>query len=190
MNYYELNSKEYIETTINANVQFQYDFFLKHISKSGLLLDIGFGSGRDMIYFNKLGYEVEGIDCTQAFVDNMKSKGYIVYNQSVEELNVTNKYDYIWACASLLHVSRIHLNDVFKRCSASLKEKGIMYCSFKYGDFEGDIDSRFFNYINEELLNEYLKDTNLHIIDICITGDSLSNRDIRWMNVVLRKLGE
>ena len=62
-----------------------------------------------------------------------------------------------------------------------------MYCSFKYGDFEGYIGPRFFNYINEELLNEYLKDTNLHIIDMCITKDSLSNRDIRWMNVVLQK---
>ena len=187
MNYYENNALKYISETINCDMQSQYGFFLKHMSASGLILDIGFGSGRDMIYFKSLGYEVEGIDPSESFINHMKSKGYHVEKKYAEELNEVNKYDGIWACASLLHVPRIHLNDVFKRCSASLKENGIMYCSFKYGDYEGNIDGRFFNYMNEELLNEYIKDTNLKIIDICITGDSLSNRDIRWLNVVLEK---
>ena len=188
MNFYEQNYKQYIESTFNCNMQEQYDFFLKHMPKEGKILDIGFGSGRDMIYFNNLGYEIEGIDCTQAFVEHMKSKGYKIFNQKVEELNTINIYDGIWASASLLHVSRSNLNDVFKRCSNALKENGILYCSFKKGDYEGIIDSRFFNYINEELLKEYIKDTNLEIIEDIITRDSLSNRDIQWLNVILRKV--
>lgn len=188
MNYYENNSKQYIESTINCNMQTQYDFFLKHMPKFGKILDIGFGSGRDMIYFKSIGYEVEGIDITEAFVDHMQSKGYTVYKQSVEDLNVKNVYDGIWASASLLHVSRSNLNDVFKRCSASLKENGILYCSFKKGDYEGDIEGRFFNYINEELLKEYIKDTDLEIISDIVTRDSLSNRELQWLNVILKKM--
>ena len=56
-NYYENNASKYIEDTINCDMSEQYTFFLKHMSKKGLILDIGFGSGRDMRYFKSLGYD-------------------------------------------------------------------------------------------------------------------------------------
>lgn len=109
----------------------QYKFFLKHMSKKGLILDIGFGSGRDMRYFKSLGYEVEGIDPTISFVNNLKDE-FDVYHKRVEDITNINKYDGTWASASLLHVKREDLLDVFKRCFLALKQDGVMYASFKY----------------------------------------------------------
>ena len=43
----------------------------KYLPKKALILDIGFGSGRDMIYFKSIGYEVEGIDTSLEFFKNM-----------------------------------------------------------------------------------------------------------------------
>lgn len=51
------------------------------------------------------------------------------------ELSIVNKYDGIWACSSILHLSLDDLVDVFKRMSKALKDEGIIYTSFKYGDF-------------------------------------------------------
>ena len=53
-NYYDINAKEYIESTINCDMSLHYQKFLKYLPKTGKILDVGFGSGRDMIYFKSL----------------------------------------------------------------------------------------------------------------------------------------
>lgn len=188
-NYYELNAKRFYDGTIACDMSTQYEFFLKYLNKSnGKILDLGFGSGRDMIYFASLGYKVIGIDPTTAFVDIMKQKGYEVYEGYAESLDYNDEFDGIWACASLLHIKRNDLKEVFNRCAKSIKENGIIYCSFKYGDYEGIYKDRFFTFLNEELINKIVKDTNLEIIDILITNDVRKDRDNeRWLNVLLNK---
>ena len=54
-----------------------------------------------------------------------------------QEINFKNKFDGIWASASLLHVPTDEIKDVLKSLKDALKENGILYASFKYGDFEG-----------------------------------------------------
>lgn len=61
-----------------------------------------------------------------------------------------------------------------------------MYCSFKYGDFEGYIDERYYNNVNENIFNELINNTGLKIEESSITGDLL-NRDNKWINFVLVK---
>ena len=67
-----------------------------------------------------------------------------------------------------------------------LKENGIMYCSFKYGDFEGIKDDRYYIYLTEKTINEYLKDTNFKVLDYKITDDNLK-RDNKWINFIMKK---
>ena len=62
-----------------------------------------------------------------------------------------------------------------------------MYVSFKYGDYEGIYKERYFNFINEDILNEVIKDTNLSILEIIYTDDVRKDRDDKWINVVLKK---
>ena len=68
-----------------------------------------------------------------------------------------------------------------------LKKDGIMYSSFKYGDFEGVIDDRYYIYLTENSINHYLENTNLKIIDYKITDDNL-NRDNNWINFIMKKV--
>ena len=186
--YYEANHKEYIQETISCDMSFHYAIFLKHVPEHARILDIGFGSGRDMFYFEKLGYQVSGIDPTLSFYTNMKEKGYDVYHIPSEELSFKNEFDALWACASLLHVKRCNLHDVLIKCNRALKESGIMYCSFKYGDFETVKNERYFNYLNEESFSEILKDTGFTILESYITGDVRTDRaSEQWLNVVMKK---
>ena len=187
-NYYEKNASKYIEDTINCDMSEQYKFFLKNMPKKGMILDIGFGSGRDMKYFKSLGYAVEGIDPTISFVNNLKDE-FDVYHKRVEDINIINRYEGIWACASLLHVKREDLLDVFRRCFLAIKHDGVMYASFKYGDFEGIIDDRYFIYLTEDKLINIINQTSFKIEKLWINGDKL-NREARWLNVVLKKVGE
>ncbi len=189
INYYEKNAEKYIEETFNCDMKEQYDFFLQYMPKKGKILDIGFGSGRDMIYFASKGYEAEGIDPTLAFVNNMKEKGYNVHQLSAQELNFKNKFDGIWACASLLHVKRVYLAETLKKCKSALKVNGIMYCSFKYGNCEIIRNERYFNYLNEESLKEILNADSFKIIDIKISNDVRVNRfNEKWINVIIKRI--
>lgn len=188
-NYYEKNAKQYIEETINCDMKDQYDLFLQYMPKTGKILDIGFGSGRDMIYFASKGYEVEGIDPTPSFIDNMKEKGFNVRQLMVEELQYENEFNGIWACASLLHVKRENLLKVLKKCRNALKDNGVMYCSFKYGNCEIVKDERYFNYLDEQTLKEILDTISFKIVDIKISNDvRVKHASEKWINIILKKI--
>ena len=53
-------------------------------------------------------------------------------------------YDGIWACASVLHVPKIELANILQKMCNAVKVGGIIYTSFKYGNFEGERSGRFF----------------------------------------------
>jgi 2-polyprenyl-3-methyl-5-hydroxy-6-metoxy-1,4-benzoquinol methylase len=72
------------------------------------------------------------------------------------EINFKSEYDGIWACASLLHVGKTEIDDVLDRLTKSLKPKGILFGSFKYGDAEVMRDDRLFNSYTEETLKNLL----------------------------------
>lgn len=188
--YYINNAKEFIDNTYKCDMSLMYEFFESKLNKNNVtILDLGFGSGRDLEYFASKGYEVYGIDPIEEFCNKLKAKGYNnIFCESASEITFIDKFDAIWACASLLHVNKLELNNVFKKCSKALKENGIMYCSFKYGDFEGFRNDRYNIDLTEKSIVEYIKDTSLVIEDIMITFDVRPNRsDEKWLNVVLRK---
>ena len=187
-NYYEKNAKEYIENTINCDMSYHYDKFLKYLPKNGKILDVGFGSGRDIRHFMELGYDVTGIDVTPIFVQLGEQAGYHVLNKSVEDIEYENEFDGIWACASLLHINRNKLEEVIKKCIKALKKDGIMYCSFKYGDKEIVKDERYFNYVDETIIEKIINDNNLLIVEMYKTFDVRKERNSEeWINILFKK---
>ena len=106
-----------------------------------------------------------------------------------EELNDQNIYDGIWACASILHLSKNDLFRVFHKMNQALKENGIIYTSFKYGEFEGERNGRYFTDFTEDSLKEFISQIpQLQIKEIWTTGDVREGRgDERWLNILICK---
>ena len=78
-NYYKDNKDEFINSTINCDMSYHYNLFEKYLnSYAKTILDIGFGSGRDSLYFSKK-YEVYSIDPVEEFCDNAKKIGLKMY---------------------------------------------------------------------------------------------------------------
>ena len=69
-----------------------------------------------------------------------------------------------------------------------LKTDGVLYASFKYGDysFESE-DGRFFKQINESDL-QLFKSVGFAILDTWNSQDK-TGRNIKWINVLCKKLG-
>ncbi len=106
-----------------------------------------------------------------------------------EELDKKEKYDGIWACASILHLSKNDLKITFRNMSRALKLNGVIYTSFKYGSFEGYRNERYFTDFVEELFREFIKEfPELDIEDLWITADVRKGRgEEKWLNTILRK---
>ena len=189
MDYYNKHADEFIKDTLNSDMSDLYRFFEKHLKIHDKILDLGFGSGRDSLYFMKK-YEVYALDPEIKFCQSAKKMGIKnILNIKAQDLSYANYFDAIWACASLLHVPSNELNETFLKCSNALKSGGVFYCSFKYGDFEGVRNNRYYLDLKEETLLNYLKDTNLEVVETLITDDVRPNRNDKWLNVILIKRG-
>lgn len=71
----------------------------------------------------------------------------------------------------------------------AVKRSGVVYMSFKYGDFEGVKNGRYFTYLTESAFEKLIeKIPELMIEKLWITTDVRAERDEeRWLNVILRR---
>lgn len=189
LNYYNTNAKDFIEGTLNVDMTELRTKFLSYLLPCAHILDAGCGSGRDSLAFKQAGYTVTAIDGCKALCEKASELlGQPVRNILFEEITEENIYDGIWACATLLHVPSSEMVEVFRRLTIALKEDGIFYASFKYGDFEGERNGRYFTDYTEErfatLLAQFPEFTQLEQF---ITIDQRPDREERWLNVMLRK---
>ena len=77
--YYVNHYKEFIDSTYQCDMSLMYQFFESHLNKpNAIILDLGFGSGRDFEYFISKGYEVYGLDPIEKFCGLLKEKGFAV----------------------------------------------------------------------------------------------------------------
>jgi sortase A len=94
-----------------------------------------------------------------------------------------------WNRQRRAHRTKDELRDVMHRIGTALKEGGIFYTSFKYGDFAGERNGRYFRDFTEESFREFLTDFHeFRMTDQWITSDVRPNRgEERWLNVLLRR---
>ena len=187
-NYYDCNAIKYYNATVDIDMGEIYQEFLALLSLYSHIMDLGCGSGRDTRYFLIQGYQVTAIDSSKEMVKlSSRLTGQSTLLMTFDQLNFTNCFDGVWACASLLHISRTQIPFILSLIINALKSNGILYLSFKYGTqerVEEDPEAvRLFCDYNESLLADLLKD--LDIIKIWLTQDQ--TRPVQWINALARK---
>lgn len=191
LNYYNTNAHSFVASTRSVDFSQTQDKFLDLLPQTASILDFGCGSGRDTKYFLDAGMHVDATDGSEELCRLASEYTRIPVRQMLfEELDAKAQYDGIWACSSILHLSQESLKDVLRKMIAALKEKGIIYTSFKYGTFEGERNGRFFTDFTEETFWEFVADVDgIRIEEMWITGDVRPGRgDERWLNLILRKI--
>ena len=190
INYYDINAKEFVEGTLNVDFKATQDKFINKLPAKGYILDFGCGSGRDTKYFLARDFNVDAIDGSIELCKIASEYTNIkVRHMYFNELSIVNKYDSIWACSSILHLSLDDLVDVFKRMSKALKDEGIIYTSFKYGDFSGERNGRYFTDMTEDSFAKLIANVeNLKVEEQWITADVRPQRgNEKLLNLILRK---
>lgn len=192
ISYYDKNSKEFYNRTINADVQELHRKFLQHIPKQGRILDAGCGVGRDSKFFLSEGYEVVSFDGSLEMAKMASSVlGKNVQHMLFQDLNFSGEFDAIWANASLLHVPYENLREIIQGFHKALLPSGIVYASFKYGTSMRKVDDRFFFDMDEAKIKPYLEGL-FQPIEIWKSADTRSkvaaSPDKSWLNFIARRI--
>ena len=190
IDYYNQNAKNFIENTQNVDIHLAQDKFLQLLDSQSSILDFGCGSGRDTKYFLEKGYHVTATDGSAELCKLASAfTGIEVKEMLFQELDDINKYDGIWACSSILHLPKKELFPVLRKMCIALKSAGVIYSSFKYGDFEGERNGRYFTDFTEDTFRDFIKDIpELTIEDHWITSDVRPGRgNEKWLNLIIRK---
>ncbi len=186
--YYNANAKEFCSTTVDADMSECRNRFTAYLPIGARILDAGCGSGRDSKAFMEQGYLVTAMDASPAIcleAENLLHQPVLC--MGFEELSFENKFDGIWACASLLHVSREDMSDALARLKRALKSSGILYASFKYGRGERLSNGRLFYELDEESAQMLFVDAGFDICELFTTEDVMEDRlGEKWINVIAK----
>jgi len=191
IDYYNTNARQFALGTAQVDFTETQNRFLKKLPAGSRILDFGCGSGRDTRYFLEKGYQV---DATDGSVELCKIAGEYagieVKHMLFQKLDAVGMYDGIWACSSILHLTMDELADVMKKMQIALKENGIIYTSFKYGDFQGERGGRYFTDMTEDTFAGFLQRIEgLQLEEQWVTFDVRPGRgEEKWLNVILRKI--
>jgi 2-polyprenyl-3-methyl-5-hydroxy-6-metoxy-1,4-benzoquinol methylase len=158
IDYYDTHADEYCRSTVSLDMSSAYERFLNELAPGAHIMDAGCGSGRDTKEFLHRGYVVTAFDGSprMAHLASIHT-GQECSVLRFQEMKFQQEFDGLWACASLLHVPRCEIEDVFRRCVFALKPGGIMYVSFIEGEGERvSGDGRLYNSYTAESLRKLL----------------------------------
>jgi SAM-dependent methyltransferase len=166
------------------------DAFLAALPAGASILELGCGAGQDAAYMLSRGFDITPIDGSAELANEAeKLIGGPVRIMRFETLDASAAFDGIWAEASLLHVPRSDLPNIFDRILRALKGGGIFHSSFKAGDAEGhDVLGRYYNYPSAEWLTALLDESGWK--DIAMTeadGGGFDGKPTKWLYVSARK---
>ncbi len=188
--YYAANAEAFASSTVSVEFTAMQERFVELLEPGARVLDLGCGSGRDAKRFAEAGFAVDAVDGSPELCRiAAEFPGLPVRCMRFEELSAVAEYDGIWACSSILHVPSAQLPALLTSMAVALRDDGVIYTSFKYGEGEGMRHGRYFSDFTERTFAQLITGVPaLHVEEQWVSGDARPGRqDEKWLNVILRR---
>lgn len=182
--WYNTHADEYFSKTKDYDISHIREKFEVLLPEKAVILDAGCGPGRDVKYFHDKGYSVDAFDASEELVKiGVQHSGSPIALMSFADFDLTEKYDGIWACTSLVHMQKEELLETISRLFRGLKKGGIFYTTLKRSDGEPVQDSvydgRYFIRVSEDYIRRIFTGFDCEVLEVWAYG-------VFW-NILVRK---
>ncbi len=190
--HYGLRADEFRDDTRDHDVSQNIAALLRHIKGESpfTILDFGCGPGRDLRAFTGLGHTAIGLDGAAEFAAMARADtGCEVWHQDFLRLDLpSERFDGIFANASMFHVPIQELRRVLRQLHAALKHGGALFSSNPHGNNEeGWNRGRFGAYHDLEAWRHYMSDAGFTELEYYYRPTGLPRAQQPWLASVWRK---
>ncbi|MCQ9615761.1 class I SAM-dependent methyltransferase [Paenalcaligenes niemegkensis] len=190
--HYAQNAEQFKQGTWDHDVEQNRRALLQALSGSAPydLLDLGCGPGRDVLAFSQLGHRAVGLDgCAQFIAMGNSVSDAEFWHQDMLNLSIgLNRFDGVYANASLFHVPKEQLPEVLRRIFDALRENGVLFSSNPWGeDQEGWNGDRYVSLHSWESWQQYLSQAGFVLVDHYYRPSGLPRSQQPWLASVWRK---
>ncbi|MBU1332759.1 MAG: class I SAM-dependent methyltransferase [Gammaproteobacteria bacterium] len=138
LRHYQDCAEDFRAGTRDHDVSQNIAALLAHIQATApyQILDFGCGPGRDLRTFSGMGHTAVGLDGCARFVEMARAdSGCEAWQQDFLALDLPpERFDGVFANASLFHIPRQELPRVLKQLHANLKPGGVLFSSNPRGE--------------------------------------------------------
>lgn len=192
LQHYNSNAEPFREGTRHHDVTQNIAALLRHIEVEPpfSILDFGCGPGRDLKTFTALGHHAVGLDGSERFVTMARDDtGCDVWLQDFLQLDLPDeRFDGIFANASLFHVPAQELPRVLRQLHSTLKPGGVLFSSNPRGtNQEGWTHGRYGAFHDLATWSRYMADAGFIELEHYYRPAGLPREQQPWLASVWRK---
>ncbi len=192
LGHYQRNAEAFRDGTQGHDVSQNIAALLRHITAEPPLsiLDFGCGPGRDLITFTAMGHHAIGLDGCAEFVEMaITGSGCEVWQQDFLKLQLPDqRFDGIFANASLFHIPCQELPLILQQLHATLKPGGVLFSSIPHGhDEEGWNGQRYAVYHRPESWQTLLSSAGFVELEHFFRPTGLPRSQQPWFASVWRR---
>ncbi len=190
--HYDQRAEEFWEGTRSHDVGRNIATLLRHIQVPApyTILDFGCGPGRDLAAFARLGHVAIGLDGAERFAAMARQySGCEVWRQDFLALDLPpERFDGVFANASLFHVPSQELPKVLGQLRAALKPGGVLFSSNPRGaNDEGWNRGRYGAYHDIEAWRGYMQDAGFSELEHYYRPEGLPREQQPWLASAWRR---
>jgi SAM-dependent methyltransferase len=189
--YYQQNYRKYHEKTFSVDPASFLTPFAEKLKPGTTILDIGCGSGRDLLWFRQRGFEVVGFERSAGLAGfARKNVGCEVIECDFETYDFSRlSVDAIMLVGALVHLPHNKVPEVLNSINRALKDDGIIFLSLKKGAGNtSDAHGRVFYLWNDGELRDLFQKLGLDVVDY-FQQTSMVGTDEVWIGYILKKAG-
>lgn len=189
---YDRHAEQFWSGTRDHDVSQNTAALLAHLEGAGpfSILDLGCGPGRDLATFRALGHEAIGLEGAPRFVEMARAhSGCEVWQQDFLALDLPpERFDGVFANASLFHVPRAELPRVLRELHAALRPRGVLFASNPRGrNTEGWQGERYGVWHDLSTWTAVVTEAGFTLLDHYYRPPGLPRAEQPWLATVWRR---
>jgi SAM-dependent methyltransferase len=187
--YYEIHASDYHNKTFAADPSFFLSPFVRQLPAQPRILDIGCGSGRDLLWLKQRGFEPTGFERSASLAKLARNQtGCPVIEGDLETFDFSSgSWNAVMLVGSLVHIPHERFIFTIQKILSGFSSPCVVLLTLKEGD--GRIhcaDGRTFYLWNDAVLRKIIAGLSLEMMTFFRNISAIGSKE-PWLGYVLKK---